>query len=162
MLGSRYLIGWSVLHLQSPSAEKDRYCCSSCLLSEGRSLLFIVLAGPSWYFPKQMWEGSGFSSPSSTLIICSVFVNDGCEWWEVVLIMISMCNFLLINDVEPVSCSLQTSKQTKTLLCLKVSSWDCLLEGSLCFDMLSDYPSQHIAWGEGSLQPHKLCEFEVL
>lgn len=52
-------------------------------------------------------------------------VVSGGRWY---LIMISMCNFLLINDMEPVSCSSQTSKQTKTLLCLKVSSWDCLLK----------------------------------
>ena len=149
-LEHRCLIRWSVLHLQRPSIEKAKDCGSSCLVFGGSSLLFCVLAVPSCCYPKKMWEGSHFSRPSAAFIVGGVFVNDCCEWWEVV----PYCGFdvqFCINE-----------RSGACFLCFNATSWDCLLEGSLCFDMLSNYPPQHFTWGEGSLQPHKLCEFEVL
>ena len=90
----RCLFGWSVLHLQSPSIETARYHGSSYSGFEGSSLLFCVLAVPTWHYPKKMWAGSGFWRALSIIYCWQCF----CEWplWVVgggrYLIMVLKCS----------------------------------------------------------------------
>ena len=151
--GVEVSFGWSVLHLQRPSTEMARYCGSSYFVFEGSSLLLYVLAVPSWRYPKQTWEGCVFWRPFPSFIVGSVFVNDCSEWWEVLPIYGFDMQFSI--NWQCGACFLCSANKIKIKpMCLKVTSWDCLLECSPCFDMLSDYLPQHIAWGEMSLHPH--------
>lgn len=149
-LECRCLTGWPVLHLQGPGAEKHGYCGSS------RSLKEAPCSAVSSLSPVDISRSKCVRAPLSPVpplhLLSVVFlwmtIVSGGGWY---LIMILTCNFLLINNLELVSFSFQTSKQTKTPLCLKVTSWYCLLEGSLCFDVLSNYPPQSTVSGEVSL-----------
>ena len=129
--------------MQSPSIAKARYCGSSCLLFEGSSLLFCVLAVPSWHYRKQMCDRLVFRGPLQHLlsvVFLLMTVLSGGRWYLIVLIAVLYS--LAIWSLFPV---LSIKKKKTTFMCLKVTSWNCLLETSLCFDMLSNYQPQHIA-----------------
>ena len=73
------------------------YGCLFLVLFLEHSILFFLVAAPS--FPT-VQEGSLFSTPTPTFIICNFFYNGHSDWCEVILIIVLIYISLIISNVK--------------------------------------------------------------